>query len=91
MEENRLQQCASCYLYYTTPRGVCQAPKQTFDKTRQICYNRFQGVLHKTVGGSNLPPEMEVSLVDILSVVIQLLHLILDAVKVTFDLSNKKR
>ena len=45
----------------------------------------------KTVGGSNLPPEMEVSLVDILSVVIQLLHLILDAVKVTFDLSNKKR
>ena|GEM_PF-2863783 len=44
----------------------------------------------KTVGGSNLPPEMEVSLVDILSVVIQLLHLILDAVKVTFDLSNKK-
>ena len=63
----------------------------TFDKTRQICYNTNQGVLHKTVGGSNLPPEMEVSLVDILSVVIQLLHLILDAVKVTFDLSNKKR
>ena len=45
----------------------------------------------KTVGGSNLPPEMEVSLVDILSVVIQLLHLILDAVKVTFDLSNNKK
>ena len=45
----------------------------------------------KTVGGSNLPPEMEVSLVDIISVVRQLLHLILDAVKVTFDLSNKKR
>ena len=45
----------------------------------------------KTVGGSNLPPEMGVSLVDILSVVIQLLHLILDAIKVTFDLSNKKR
>ena len=37
------------------------------------------------------PPEMEVSLVDILSVVIQLLHLILDAVKVTFDLSNNKK
>ena len=61
------------------------------DKYLQVCYNKNQGVLQKTVGGSNLPPEMEVSLVDILSVVIQLLHLILDAVKVTFDLSNKKR
>ena len=31
MEENRLQQCASCYLNYTTPNAVCQAVKKTFD------------------------------------------------------------
>ena len=78
------------YLNYTTPRTVCQAESvylTKFYKYAIIVTRRTA----KTVGGSNLPPEMEVSLVDILSVVIQLLHLILDAVKVTFDLSNKKR
>jgi len=45
----------------------------------------------KTVGGSNLPPEMEVSLVDILSVVIQLLRLIMDMIRLTFDFSDRKR
>ncbi len=45
----------------------------------------------KTVGGSNLPPEMEVSLVDILSVVIQLLRLIMDIIRLTFDFSNNKK
>nr|DAL28054.1 MAG TPA_asm: protein of unknown function (DUF5437) [Caudoviricetes sp.] len=39
MEENRLQQCASCYLNYTTPNAACQAVEHKFDKTRQICYN----------------------------------------------------
>ena len=61
------------------------------DKTRQICYNTNQGVLQKTVGGSNLPPEMGVSYMEILALVMQLLHLITDIVRLTFDFSDKKR
>ena len=79
-----------CYLYYTTLNGVCQAGNAYLTKFYKYAIIATRRTA-KTVGGSNLPPEMEVSLVDILSVVIQLLHLILDAVKVTFDLSNKKR
>ena len=45
----------------------------------------------KTVGGSNLPPEMEVSYMEILALVMQLLHLITDIVRLTFDFSDKKR
>ena len=61
------------------------------DKYRQVCYNKCKAYCKDGRRFKSYPPEMEVSLVDILSVVIQLLHLILDAIKVTFDLSNKKR
>ena len=88
---NRLQQCAS-FIILIIPRREPFVKSENINLTKPDKYVTI--VLRrtaKTVGGSNLPPEMEVSLVDILSVVIQLLHLILDAIKVTFDLSNKKR
>ena len=79
-----------CYLNYTTPSGVCQAIKQTFDKTRQICYNTDQGVLHKTVGGSNLPPEMEVSNMGMMEV-FYLLNLIINIIKLVLDICDKNK
>ena len=45
----------------------------------------------KTVGGSNLPPEMEVSYMEVLALVMQLLHLITDIIRLTFDFSDNKK
>ena len=64
--------------------------KHKFDKTRQICYNTNQGVLHKTVGGSNLPPEMEVSNMDMMEV-FYLLNLIINIIKLVLDICDRKR
>ena len=37
------------------------------------------------------PPEMEVSYMEVLALVMQLLHLITDIIRLTFDFSNKKK
>ena len=78
------------YLNYTTPLTVCQAESvylTKFYKYAIIVTRRTA----KTVGGSNLPPEMEVSYMEVLALVMQLLHLITDIIRLTFDFSNKKK
>ena len=65
-------------------------PKQTFDKTRQICYNTNKAYCIKTVGGSNLPPEMEVSNMDMMEV-FYLLNLIINIIKLVLDICDRKK
>ena len=78
------------YLNYTTPSAVCQALKQTFDKILQVCYNRFKAYCTKTVGGSNLPPEMEVSNMGMMEV-FYLLNLIINIIKLVLDICDKNK
>ena len=64
--------------------------KRIFDKTRQICYNGYKAYCTKTVGGSNLPPEMEVSNMSV-ETVVAILTLIVNIVELVFDICNNKK
>ena len=60
------------------------------DKYRQVCYNTNKAYCKKTVGGSNLPPEMEVSYMDV-STVITLLNLIINIIRLALYISKNKK
>ena len=78
------------YLNYTTPSGVCQAGNAYLTKFYKYAIIATRRTA-KTVGGSNLPPEMEVSYMEVLALVMQLLHLITDIIRLTFDFSDNKK
>ncbi len=44
----------------------------------------------KTVGGSNLPPEMEVSFMSVTDIV-SILTLVINIIRLVFDMSNNKK
>ena len=44
----------------------------------------------KTVGGSNLPPEMEVSFMSVTDIV-AILTLVINIIRLVFDMSNNKK
>ena len=60
------------------------------DKYRQVCYNKFKAYCTKTVGGSNLPPEMEVSCMNV-ATVITLLNLIINIIRLALYISKNKK
>ncbi len=61
------------------------------DKYRQVCYNERKAYCKDGRRFKSYPPEMEVSYMEVLALVMQLLHLITDIIRLTFDFSNKKK
>ena len=78
-----------CYLYYTTPQTVCQAGNAYLTKFYKYAIIVTRRTA-KTVGGSNLPPEMEVSYMDV-STVITLLNLIINIIRLALYISKNKK
>ena len=62
-----------------------------FDKILQVCYNTNKAYCKDGRRFKSYPPEMEVSYMEVLALVMQLLHLITDIIRLTFDFSNKKK
>ena len=82
--------CLFCYLNYTTPQTVCQAGNAYLTKPDKYVTILIKAYCTKTVGGSNLPPEMEVSNMGMMEV-FYLLNLIINIIKLVLDICDRKR
>ena len=77
------------YLNYTTPLTVCQAGNAYLTKFYKYAIIVTRRTA-KTVGGSNLPPEMEVSNMSVADIV-AILTLVINIVDLILDICNNKK
>ena len=77
------------YLNYTTPQTVCQAGNAYLTKFYKYVIIPIRRTA-KTVGGSNLPPEMEVSYMSVAEIV-AILTLVINIVDLILDICNNKK